>query len=157
MNLKNASLRNLRKGVTRVRGAQLTFEIGHEGLSAAVQGVDYHLPVRGACDFDPPILETGSRRSTEPGRVCADVGRLGRKVERDTSIETLLDRLARKEEGLAGSVKGSVEGCDELEGAVGEDFGLGLGGLLGVDLDTGDHGDERVWGTQRTTRRSGKR
>ena len=106
------------------RRVSLTFKVGHEGLGTAVQGVDNHLPVGGASDFDETVLETRGGLDTVPRWLVADGGCLWEEVEWDTRVVTALGILAGVEEGTAGRFKGAVEGGEELEGVLGENLGL---------------------------------
>ena len=56
-------------GIRRVKGKgpiKLTLKVGHEGLCAAVQGVDDHFAVGRTGDLDASVLEPRGGRCTVP-------------------------------------------------------------------------------------------
>jgi hypothetical protein len=102
-------LESRRVGVWKQRAGELllstrrgerkhTLEVGHEGLGTTVQGIDDHLAVSGAGDFDPAIFQAGRRWCADPGGISADVAGLRGKVELLPRVETLLDGMAGVEE-----------------------------------------------------------
>ncbi len=59
----------------------------------------------------------------------------GGEVEGCAGVETLLSNSSGDEKTLACLLEGPVQRREEVEGVVGEDFGLGLGGLFAEDLN----------------------
>lgn len=74
-----------------------------------------------------------------PCGLGSDMRCLSREVEREARVKALLCRLAGGEKFLASSIERPVKGCEELEGAVGEDLRDGLALGFRVNLDAVDH------------------
>lgn len=105
---------------------KLTLEISHEGLSAAIQRIDDHLPVSRAGDLDPTVLEPRSGGRTRPRWLTAHRGSLDGEVQWDTCVEATLGIVAGDEKGLAGGLEGAVKGGEEGQRILCEDLRLGL-------------------------------
>lgn len=66
------------------------------------------------------------------------------EIERDAGVETLLCGLTGDEEALSGSLERPVEGSEEGECAVSQDFSLRLFCDFSMNLYGGDHDCEDV-------------
>ena len=71
-----------------------TLEVGHEGFSATVQGIDDHLAVRGTRDFDSAVFQARGRWSAYPGGVIPDAVSLPQEFELFPRVEALLNAMA---------------------------------------------------------------
>ncbi len=75
-------------------------EIGHEHARPAIEGVDHHLAVGRAGDFDAPVLDVVRDRRHPPIAVADRFG-FGEKIGFPPAIEALLDFAAAVEKAAA--------------------------------------------------------
>lgn len=116
-----------------------TFEVRHEGLRTAIEGVDDHLAVRRACDLHTPVLKAWRGGRTDPGGLAADMRCLRREVEGHAGVVALLCDLTGVEKVLARRIEGTMERCEEGERILCEDFLRDLWLVLCEDVETLDH------------------
>lgn len=112
----------------------LTLKIRHVGPDIRIQGIDDHLPVRRAGDFDPAVDQTGRRRCALPGVILADVLGLGKEVGQLAIINSSLAVDPTLQQGFPGRVEGAVQDGEEGTGFLGED-------LAGVNVDVTEDGN----------------
>jgi hypothetical protein len=72
-------------------------EIGHEDARPRIQGVDDHLSINGAGNFDAPVQQVGGQPSHSPVAV-ADISRLSQEIGAFALIEAPLALLTRREQ-----------------------------------------------------------
>ena len=111
------------------------FEVGHEDFGAGVEGVDDHLAIDGAGDFDAAIHEVGGQRGNGP---CgfANVFCVGEEVRLFAGVNALLPLMTRGKQCFAARVEGALQIDNEGHGLGGENFSKTIA-YRRENLDTG--------------------
>ena len=110
------------------RGCGRVFEIRHEDLRAAVEGVDDHLAVDGAGDLDAAVEEILREWRDLTTFLRGWLSGFGEEVGLLAGVEAMLAGDALGEEMLALAVEGAMKLDDEVEGLGGEN-GVSWAGL----------------------------
>ncbi len=88
-------------------------EVGHEHVRAGVERVDDHLPIHGARDLDPAVLQVRRDRRRRPG-AAAHGGGLGQEVGLPAGVEIRLHLATPIEQGAAAGSEPALQHRDEL-------------------------------------------
>ena len=113
------------------------FKVGHEDIGTAVEGVDNHLAIAGAGDFDAAIGDVGGDGGDGPVGT-ADTGRTGQEVRQFALCGAGLAFDARGEELLAAGFELVVQEGEEVDG-FGCENGVLVGGCVSGDLSGHPH------------------
>ncbi len=120
-------------------------EVGEPDAGTGVERVDGHLPVGGAGDLDPAVLQGGRRGGHPPGVVRADRGRLGEEVQPRGTGDLGAALRAAGEEFVTAGCEPAVQLAQEGERPLRQHLllpGQGRGGAVVEDDDgrRGRHG-----------------
>jgi len=107
---------------TTTRKILRTFEIRHVSPDICIQRIDDHLAVGRASDLNPSVHQARRGIGSPPRRIITDVFGLGQEVREDSFVDFSLAEHAALEKLLAGLIEGSMEGCEEGAGFLGEDL-----------------------------------
>src|SRR5579863_1148083 len=111
--------------VVRPGGRIGVFEISHENVRAAVEGVDDHFPVDRPGDFYAAIHQV-LRNGSDAPFLLTDRGGLGKKIRKLSGLDLGLANAPALEELLATRFEFVREAAEEAQGFFGEDAGVRL-------------------------------